>query len=31
MGGVTVLTMFGYLGVRARHGASVTAFDHPIG
>jgi predicted MFS family arabinose efflux permease len=31
MGGVTVLTMVGYLAVRARHGASPAAFDHPIG
>ena len=31
MGAVTVLTMLGYLGVRARHGASVSAFDHPLG
>jgi predicted MFS family arabinose efflux permease len=31
MGGVTVLTMVGYLAVRSRHGATVTAFDRPIG
>ncbi len=31
MGGVTVLTMVGYLAVRSRHGAGPGAFDHQIG